>query len=351
MIHADRRNLADARRTSGRHRSAALSRVRGLASAAALAMLAACGGSPHGQPVRFTVPRHAGLSRAADSLAAHGIIGSKTIFKLMGRFGGKRSIKPGVYEVRPGESYSRILDKLVAGDVVKIRLVIPEGWTLQQIAARIAQKAALPADTVLRHLSDPAAAKRLGVPGPTLEGYLYPATYVFPLGTPVDGMAKTMVKRYQTVWTPPLRARADSLGMSERDVVTLASIVEKEAKVWSERPTIAAVYANRMRIGMRLQADPTVQYALGSHQSRLLYSEIQSVAGSPYNTYTHAGLPPGPIASPSKGAIEAVLHPTADPYLYFVARPNGTHVFTKSLAEHNAAKRQAQQEAAAAGVK
>jgi UPF0755 protein len=122
-------------------------------------------------------------------------------------------------------------------------------------------------------------------------------------------------------------------------------VVEKEAKVWGERDTIAAVYRNRLRIGMPLQADPTIQYALGTHQERLLYSHIAEVADNPYNTYTHPGLPPGPIASPSEGSIRAVLYPAAVPWLYFVARADGRHVFTKSLADHNAAKRRIRQQA------
>src|SRR5690606_36778277 len=124
-----------------------------------------------------------------------------------------------------------------------------------------------------------------GLPGPTLEGYLYPATYHLPVNVSPREAIGAMVKRYQQVWTPELRALADSAGLSEREVVTLASIVEKEAKRWTERDTIAAVYRNRLRIGMPLQADPTVQYALGSHQQRLLYSHIENVADHPYNTY------------------------------------------------------------------
>jgi UPF0755 protein len=196
-------------------------------------------------------------------------------------------------------------------------------------------------------LSDSAAAE-YDVPGPTLEGYLYPATYVFPVGTSAREMVRTMVRRYKQVWTPERRARADSLELSEREVVTLASIVEKEARQWGERDTIAAVYMNRLRIGMPLQADPTVQYALGTHQTRLLYAHIDSVADHPYNTYRRAGLPPGPIASPSEGAIDASLAPADVPYLYFVARPDGRHIFTRSLAEHNQARRQVAQMAAQA---
>jgi UPF0755 protein len=312
----------------------------------ATALLAACGGDPTGDPLRVTVPERAGLSIVADTLAAREIVGSEATFKLYARMkGAAGALKPGVYEFRRGEAYGDIVRKLVRGDVVKVRLTIPEGWTVAQIADRMATASGISRDSVMRVLAAPDAAKRFDVPGPTLEGYLYPATYVFPLGTDARRMTQAMVKRYKDVWTPEMRSRAAALGMDEREVVTLASIVEKEAKVWEERPRIAAVYHNRLKRGMRLQADPTVQYALGAHQSRLLYAQIDAVAGNPYNTYRHAGLPPGPIASPSAGAIQATLNPDPHDYLYFVARPNGTHVFTRTLDEHNRAKFAAQREA------
>jgi len=323
--------------------------LRHCAAFIALILLAACGGGgPSGPPVRFTVPAGSGLSTVADTLEAREIVRSATRFKLYAR--GKRAaarIQPGIYEMQRGTGFAEILRKLTTGDVVKTRVVIPEGWTVMQVAPRLAKAAGIPADSALKLLSSEDAAKRRKVPGPTLEGYLYPATYVFPLGTPVDRMVDAMVGRYRRVWTPEMRARAQALQMDERQVVTLASIVEREAKVWSERPTIAAVYHNRLRIGMRLQADPTVQYALGGNRARLLYRDIDSVADNPYNTYRHAGLPPGPIASPSAGAIQATLNPAPGDFLYFVARPNGTHVFTRTLAEHNAAKRASQAEARA----
>jgi UPF0755 protein len=225
---------------------------------------------------------------------------------------------------------------------------VPEGWTLAQISERAGTLLGIPADSLLRLATTEGAAERFGVPGPTLEGYLYPATYTLPVGAAPDMLLRTMVERYRRAWTPEMRERADSLSMTEREIVTLASIIEKEARVWQERPVISAVYHNRLRIGMRLQADPTVQYALGTHQTRLLYSHIDDVADNPYNTYRHAGLPPGPIASPSRGAIEAALHPAEVDFLYFVARPDGTHIFTRSLAEHNAARREVRRPAAAA---
>jgi UPF0755 protein len=311
-------------------------------------LLSACGGDPTGDPVRFTVPPGSGLSAVADTLSSRGIIDSSAGFRAYARLkGATRDIKPGVYEVRRGTAWGEILDRLVSGDVIQVALVVPEGWNSAQIAERIGTTFNLAPDSVEAILLDTAFATRLGVPGPTLEGYLYPATYRVPITARPRDVATTLVRRYEQVWTPELRARADSLGLDEREVVTLASIVEKEAKQWSERDTIAAVYLNRLRIGMPLQADPTVQYALGEHQSRLLYSHIRDVREHPYNTYTHRGLPPGPIASPSDGAIQAVLSPATVPFLYFVADPTGSHVFTRSLAEHNAAKRRIQRMQAA----
>jgi UPF0755 protein len=301
-----------------------------------LLLLAGCGsGNGTGDPVRFTVPRGSGMSAVADTLDRRGVIGSPAVFKAYARMkGAAAKLQPGVYEVRRGASFDLILRKLSTGDVVKTRLVIPEGWELRRIAPRLAQVTGQSADSILSRLMDPAQATKYGVPGPTLEGYLYPATYVFPMGVSLDAILRELTGQYRRAWTPQMRERARALGMSEREVVTLASIVEKEAKVWTERPTIARVYHNRLERGMRLEADPTVQYALGEHQRRLLRRHIQETADDPYNTYRHRGLPPGPIASPSRGAIEATLNPAEHDYLFFVARANGTHVFTRTFNEH-----------------
>jgi UPF0755 protein len=322
------------------HRIARILILSILTAAASAACATDGGGDPHGPPLRVKVPAGATLTVVSDSLGARGIVGSASKFR---RYASSKDaaakLKPGIYEFRAGESWRVIVDKLVRGDVVKARIVVPEGWTSRQIAARMAAALGGDADSIHAQLTDPAVARKLGVPGPTLEGYLYPATYVFPLGTPRDKAIGEMVQRYRAAWTPAMRAQLPASGMSEREIVTLASIVEREAKDWHERPTIAAVYRNRLKLRMRLQADPTVQYALGQQRARLLYRDIASVSQDPYNTYTHAGLPPGPIASPSQGAIQAALQPADADALYFVARPNGTHVFTRTLAEHNAAKR------------
>jgi UPF0755 protein len=302
----------------------------------ALLALAGCGsGEGKGETVRFTVPRGAGMSSVADTLAKRKVVGNPGMFKTYARMKGATArLQPGVYEVRPGAAFDLILRKVTTGDVVKTRLVIPEGWDLRGIAPRLAEATRLPADSILSRLMDPAQAAKYGVPGPTLEGYLYPATYVFPIGSSLDVIVRELTSQYKRAWTPQMRERARALGLDEREVVTLASIVEKEAKVWTERPTIARVYHNRLKRGMRLEADPTVQYALGEHQRRLLRRHIQQTADDPYNTYRNKGLPPGPIASPSRGAIEATLNPAEHDFLFFVARANGTHVFTRTYNEH-----------------
>jgi UPF0755 protein len=314
---------------------------RTCATLVALALaLSGCGrGDGTGDPVRIVVPHGTAFGQVADSLAARDVVGNGLFFELYARARGKTgSIKPGTYAFRPGMEWSRILADLEAGKVMTLRLVIPEAWDLMRLAPRFAETTGLTPDSVLLALTDSSVARRFDVPGPTLEGYLYPATYSFGASVPLDTLLRTVTSTYRRVWTPARRARADSIGMSEREVVTLASIVEKEAKQLDEMPTIAAVYHNRLRIGIPLQADPTVQYALGEHQARLLYAHIDSVADNPYNTYRHRGLPPGPIGSPSERGIDATLYPADVKYLYFVARPDGSHVFTSSLEEHNRAK-------------
>jgi UPF0755 protein len=303
----------------------------------AVLTLASCGG-PDGALERLTIPPGATVAAVADTLATHGVVGWPSLFKVYVRLkGAAGDIKAGTYDLPRGAGWSHALEALVAGRVVTIALTIPEGFTVRQIAQRVAPIAGLAEDTVARRLLDPSLADSLGTPGPNLEGYLFPETYRFAQDVPVRAIAAELVARYQALWKPERRAALDSIGMSEREIITLASIIQAEARWEDEMPLISAVFHNRLRRGMRLQADPTVQYALESHQRRLLYSHIDSVADNPYNTYTHAGLPPGPIGSPGAAAIDAALRPAPVSYLYFVAREDGHHEFSRSLREHNQA--------------
>jgi UPF0755 protein len=289
--------------------------------------------------VEVTIPEGAGSSVVADSLASRGIISHPSLFRLYARLRrADRHLEAGRYMLSPGASWGEILEKLHNGRVVTVPVTIPEGFRLDQIAARIAPVTGVRSDSVLTVLSHPGEDTLLDVPGPGLEGYLFPDTYLFAPGVPVQTVAQSMVARYRAVWTPERIAARDSLGMTEREVVTLASIIQAEARRVEEMPLISSVYHNRLNRHMLLQADPTVLYALDGPRKHLLYATIDSVADDPYNTYTHPGLPPGPIGSPGEQAIDAALHPADESYLYFVARPDGSHVFTHSLAEHNRAK-------------
>jgi peptidoglycan lytic transglycosylase G len=285
---------------------------------------------------RLVIPEGASLHAVSDTLAAHGVVRWPRLFRLYVRLKSADSdIKAGTYDLRRNAGWSQALDALVAGRVVTVAVTIPEGWTITQIAERLAPVVGASPDSLAAQLLDPTLADSLGAPGPNLEGYLYPETYRFAQGVSVQTVAAELLKSYQEVWTPERRAALDSIGMDEREIVTLASIVQAEARWEDEMPLISAVFHNRLRRPMRLQADPTVQYALDSRQTRLLFAHIDSVADDPYNTYTHDGLPPGPIGSPGLAAIVAALHPASVPYLYFVAREDGQHEFSRTLREHN----------------
>ncbi|MSR21562.1 MAG: endolytic transglycosylase MltG [Gemmatimonadetes bacterium] len=303
---------------------------------AAIALIAVATWRP-GPPVELTVPEGATLEEVADTLSARGVIRARPLFVLVARIlRTDREIKAGPYLLRERSSWTAALGALTRGEVLTERLTIPEGFTLAQIKPRVAEMSNAPIEWVDALVATPGLDAELGVPGPGLEGYLFPDTYYFAYGVGPRTQFEAMVARYKNVWTPARRARLDSIGMTEAEIVTLASIVQAEARRTEEMPRIAGVYQNRLRIGMLLQADPTVLYALGGYRERLLFAAIDSVADNPYNTYTQPGLPPGPIGSPGEAAIDAALHPTGDD-LYFVAWPDGTHVFTQSLADHNQA--------------
>jgi UPF0755 protein len=292
---------------------------------------------PAGQALRVVVPEGATLGQVVDTLAARGIVRGSAIFELYARArGAAPQIKAGHYALPAPSSWASVVRRLTRGEVLTEPMTVPEGFTLAQIAPRIARASGVPEPSAAALLASEELAAELGVPGPGLEGYLFPDTYLFASGVPVERIVAAMVERYREVWTPERRARLDAVGLTEHEVVTLASIVQAEARRVEEMPQIAGVYHNRLERGWLLQADPTVLYALGGYRERLLFAAIDSVSDNPYNTYAFAGLPPGPIGSPGEAAIDAALNPTGD-YLFFVAWPDGTHVFTRSLAEHNQA--------------
>jgi UPF0755 protein len=302
-----------------------------------LVTLAAVVGCSAGRPTRVVIPPGASMRAAAESLANAGVVRSAKAFRLYATVRrSDRGIKAGTYLLRRNESWNEVLDALRAGKGIVQVVTIPEGFSIAQIAPLLATKLGQPVDSILAATRDTAWLHRLAVPIPNLEGYLFPDTYTFPDGTTGRAAVAAMLRRFEQVWRPEWSARLDSISMSRHQVMTLASIVETEARLDTERPIIAAVYANRLRDGMLLEADPTVQYARGAHTSRVLYKDLD--VESAYNTYRHPGLPPGPIASPGRASIMAALYPANVPYKFFVAYPDGHHEFRNDLAGHTMAK-------------
>ena len=326
-----------------------------VAAASAMLWLAAPAEAPvavpaDGETVVFTVASGATFEQITDTLVARGLIRRPLLFRVYGRLRrDDRNVRSGTYALEAGTGWPSLLDALVEGRVRMVPVTIPEGFTLPQIAGRVADLTELAADTVLARIAAEGADARWGLPGPGLEGYLFPDTYLFARGVPLTAVVEAMSERYRNYWTPERRARAAELELSEREVATLASIIQAEARASGEMPVISAVYHNRLRIGMLLQADPTVLYALGGHRPRLLYAAMDSVADHPYNTYTQGGLPPGPIGAPGAAALDAALNPAEVDYLYFVANADGSHTFSRTLAEHNRAVARARRAAAGAG--
>jgi UPF0755 protein len=302
-----------------------------------LLVASACG-TPEGPAVRVIVPKHSSFAAAADSLHRAGIVGFPLAFRIFARLKGEdRRIKPGTYLLKHSTPWSDILSALNGGRGLVNAITIPEGFTLQQIVPLLAQRIRVPLDSVNAAVTDTAQLARLDIPTKTLEGYLFPDTYAFPEGTTARQAVGEMVKRFEREWKPEWDSLLTTMALNRNDIVTLASIIEKEAKRPEERPVISAVYHNRLRAGMLLQADPTIQYALGRHTPRILYKDLQ--VKSPYNTYTHAGLPPGPIASPGGPSLVAALFPANVSYRYFVADSDGHHEFRTTLQEHDSARR------------
>jgi UPF0755 protein len=302
-------------------------------------VLAACGQTPYGPSTRVIIPRGASFAEAADSLSKANLVGWRKMFRVYARVtGGDRHIKPGTYLLRHGTPWKDIIAALHGGHGLVNTITIPEGYTISQITPLLAKTLKVPVESVQAAVRDTSLLARLDIPNPTLEGYLFPDTYAFPLGTTASQAVHEMVYDFERRWKPDWDAKAAALKINRNDLVTMASIVEREARVPEERPVIAAVYYNRLQKGMLLQADPTVQYALGHHVGRVLYKDLE--VKSPYNTYIHKGLPPGPVAAPGVASLAAAANPTNVPYLYFVASPDGHHEFRMTLQEHTSAIRQ-----------
>ncbi len=303
-----------------------------------LSVLSVLSCAPSEKPARVILPQGASFAAVTDSLNAHGVIARPRWFKLLARVRGvDRSVHAGVYEFPAGATPWKVLTMLSSGQKAALRFTVPEGLTILEVATLASEKLGTRADSFVVAARDSIAAARiLGVRAPSFEGFLRPETYLVPADVSAREVVRIMAESSNSAWEPAWTARLDTLKMDRLGLVTLASIVEGEARVDEERETIAGVYHNRLRIGMALQADPTVQYAIslktGRRKPRLFIRDY--AFASPYNTYLHSGLPPGPVNSPSRRSIEAALYPAEVRYLYFVADSTGRHVFSRTYNEH-----------------
>jgi len=264
------------------------------------------------------------------------VIPSAEAFVALGVIRGTaRGLRAGEYEFPQGTTAVSALRMLESGKVRLHPVLHPEGATVAELARTIDRQGLASADAVLRAAGDPAFLRSVGIEAASLEGYVFPDTYYFTRGLSAEQMLARTVQRLRAKLAPEIVARARERGLDVHGLLTLASIIEREAVVQDERRLISAVFWNRLRLGMPLQADPTVQYAVGKERRALTRADLASE--HPFNTYTHSGLPPGPIASPGLAVIEATLDPAPLNYLYFVASDDHRHQFSTTVAEHNAA--------------
>ena len=285
-----------------------------------------------------TILKGMGVRSIGHLLKEKGIISGVPQFVFAAKFLGKEGdLQAGRYIFPERNSIASVLKRLTRGEGEYKKVTIPEGLTINEVAHRLKTDAAVDSLMFIRLASDTAYIHTLGIEAGCLEGYLFPSTYIVHWEMDPREVIVRMVEAFKMVFTPEYESRAQRLGFSIQEVLTLSSIIEREVMVQEERPIISAVFHNRLELGRALESCATVEYALGVHKSRLTEEDLQ--VQSPYNTYLYAGLPPGPICNPGKASIEAALYPADVDYLYFVSEGNGRHIFSRSLEEHVRAKR------------
>ena len=299
-----------------------------------LIILVACAGDMSDLPThRITVSSGQSLTSVARMLEDSGLVTSAGRFKMWARIRGEQTgIQAGVFDVPVGAPMEGVLQTLTRGRGAYERITIPEGQMLVEIAATVESTLGIPVDSFLAAARDSALLREFGIDASDAEGYLYPTTYHVPLTAPASEVVRQMLDQFQEEWRINWNQRGEDLGLTPFETVILASIIEGEVRVDSDRAIVSSVYHNRLDRGMRLQADPTVIYSLGERR-RLFFRDYRFQ--HPYNTYLINGLPPGPIGSPSAASIEAALYPAETSFLYFVADTTGEHVFAETLRGHN----------------
>lgn len=293
--------------------------------------------TPPGQRV-IIIEAGSSLGSIAKRLKERGVIGNVTNFKLLARWREAGShIQAGSYEFARAATPGEVLTRLTSGDTLQQSFTIPEGFSLSQIAEKLQAEGCGPASSFMALAVDPDFIKSLGLEVDSLEGYLFPETYAFGPESSQDRLIRTMVRQAKKRLTPELLGQASAVNLSEHELLTLASIIQKEAGNKAEMPIISSVFHNRLKKGMRLQADPTVTYGLTEFSGRITKKHLATE--TPYNTYRISGLPAGPIACPGADALHAAANPADTDYLYFAAKGDLTHEFSRTLEEHNAAVR------------
>jgi UPF0755 protein len=284
------------------------------------------------------IPQGAGSAQIRRRLLDAGVISDELVFRAALWWSGRsRALQAGEYRFDQPMSPLAVIDKIANGDIYTQRLTIPEGLTIPEMAKVYESRGFGSAKEFIRAASDGSLIKELDPKAGDLEGYLFPETYPLARRAEASEVVSMMVERFKSSYDETLRQQADAQQMTTRQVVTLASLIEKETARAEERPLVSAVYRNRLKKGMGMQADPTVVYALvkaGKYDGNIRREDLSF--NSPYNTYRYPGLPPGPIAAPGRASLEAALSPANVPYLYFVSRNDGSHVFATTLQEHNA---------------
>ncbi|MBW7997236.1 MAG: endolytic transglycosylase MltG [Candidatus Glassbacteria bacterium] len=292
--------------------------------------------------VKVHVPSGATLSGIAGILEDNRVIRSPLAFQLLTRIRGLESgLRAGDYVIPPGKSLWETISLMTTGRGDMARFTIPEGLTDKQVVERLSGALkGIDRDRMLALVEGDSLARAMGLEVPRLLGYLFPDTYFVPPSIGEEELVRLMVERFRSVFDELTSQGGTANGMSSHETVILASIIEKEAVLERERPIISSVFLNRLERKRPLESCATVLFVLGKHKSRLLYRDLE--VKSPYNTYLHRGLPPGPICNPGRGSLKAALQPADTNYLYFVARGDGRHAFTRSLVDHNRAKRRFQ---------
>ncbi len=288
--------------------------------------------------VYFVIDKGMSFSEIARRVSTSGLVKDEVLFLLIGKaFRIERRAKAGRYRLEATSNMVTVLKTLYKGATYRERVTIPPGRTIEAIGRILTERAAVDSVGFVSLARDSAHVLGLGVPSTTAEGYLFPDTYDVEWRESPEVILRRMVARFFRAFDESLKAEAARVGLTVNEAVTLASIIEKEAMVDRERPRISAVFHNRLNLGMRLQADPTVRYALKKWTGRILYKDLE--IESPYNTYRARGLPPGPICNPGHASLMAAVHPTpGSEELYFVAQGDGTHRFSRSAREHLRAK-------------